>query len=71
LENKLDPRVDSDLDGRNALGTTGAGYGANAGTGLGSGTTGVSERTGTNDYDNTTTGKQSTADKLLSKIGMK
>lgn len=69
LENKLDPRVDSSTTGSSGFGTgTEAGYGTTgAGTGLGSGTTGVSERAG-NTTDSTST--PSTADKLLSKIGI-
>lgn len=43
LENKLDPRVDSDRDGRSGLGTNGAG--TTRGTGVGSNTT-----TGTGQY---------------------
>ncbi|KAL8822207.1 MAG: hypothetical protein Q9191_007054 [Dirinaria sp. TL-2023a] len=59
LENKVDPRVDSDRDGSRNLGATGAGAGygtgtTGTGTGYGSGTTGSG-------YDNTTgttTGKK-------------
>ena len=63
LENKMDPRVDSDRDGSRNMGATGAGtggYGTGAtGTtgGYGSGTTGSG-------YDNTTTKKPGLMDKL-------
>ena len=68
LENKMDPRVDSDMDGRRGVetgsaygsGTTGSGYGSgNTGSGYGSGSTGTG-------YDSTGTApkKASMMDKL-------
>jgi len=40
FENKLDPRVDSDRDGRSGLGSTGAGFGSGTGAGSGYGSSG-------------------------------
>jgi len=42
IENKMDPRVDSDMDGRSGLGTAATGTGA--GTGIGNNTTGLAGR---------------------------
>ena len=62
LENKLDPRVDSDLDGSRRVGgttgTTGTGYGSNTTGTTGSGYGTDSAMRGTGSTGTTTTGKK-------------
>lgn len=60
LENKLDPRVDSDMDGSRRAGTTGTGSGYGSGTtGSGYGTDGAMRGTGSTGTSGTsTTGKK-------------
>lgn len=73
LENKVDPRVDSDMDGSRNMGargagTSGTGYGSNTtGTGYGSSTSGTgygSNTTGTTGTSGTTHKKPGLMDKL-------
>ncbi|KAL8997425.1 MAG: hypothetical protein Q9169_003288 [Polycauliona sp. 2 TL-2023] len=60
MGNKMDPRVDSDLDGSRNMGARDAGYGSNTGSGYGSGTTGSSHTPG---YGSNTTGTTGTTGK--------
>ena len=62
LENKMDPRVDSDRDGSRNLGATGAGTGG-YGTGSSGTTGGYAHSTGTG-YGSTSTKKPGLMDKL-------
>ena len=64
LENKVDPRVDSDRDGSRNMGATGAGtggYGSNTGSGT---TGGYGSGPAGSGYDTTGTKKPSLMDKL-------
>ncbi|KAL9581488.1 MAG: hypothetical protein Q9212_003872 [Teloschistes hypoglaucus] len=69
LENKMDPRVDSDLDGSRNMGargagTSGTGYGSNTtGTGYGSSTSGTGYGSNTSGYGSNTTGTTGTTHK--------
>lgn len=65
LENKMDPRVDSDLDGSRNMGARGAGT---SGTGYGSNTTGTGYGSSTSEYGSNTSGTTGKKPGLMDKL---
>lgn len=72
IGNKMDPRVDSDLDGSRNMGARDAGYGSNTtgtgSTGYGSGHTGSSHAPVTSGYGSNTTGTTGKKPGLMDKL---
>lgn len=72
IGNKMDPRVDSDLDGSRNMGARDTGYGSNTtgtgSTGYGSGHTGSSHAPVTSGYGSNTTGTTGKKPGLMDKL---